>query len=109
MSFRRQAIYDLLHRLDYSSLMSRPQHEEADAEIQEFFKEIVVDQIQAIAAAHPEEQIQIYFQDEARFGQKGTTTRIGRAGARTARGAADPSSRSTFWRRSASARGRCRG
>ena len=52
--FHRQAIDDLLHRLDYSSLMPRPQHEQANPEVQEFFKEIVVEQIDAIAAAHPE-------------------------------------------------------
>ena len=68
---RRQAIYDLLHRLDYSSLMPRPQHEQANPEVQEFFKEIVVEQIDAIAAAHTEEQIHTYFQDEARFGRRG--------------------------------------
>ena len=73
---RRQAVYDLLHRLDYSSLMPRPQHEQANPEVQEFFKEIVVEQIDAIAAAHPEEEIHTYFQDEARFGQKGTITRV---------------------------------
>src|SRR5271165_1684785 len=75
VSLRRQAIYDLLHRLDYSSLMPRPQHEQANPEVQEFFKEIVVEQIDAIAAAHPEEEIHTYFQDEARFDQKGTITR----------------------------------
>ena len=59
-----------------SSLMPRPQHEQANPEVQEFFKEIVVEQIDAIAAAHPEEEIHTYFQDEARFGQKGTITRV---------------------------------
>src|SRR3954447_434368 len=73
---RRQAVYDLLHRLDYSSLMPRPQHEQANPEVQEFFKEIVVEQIDAIAGAHPEEEVHTYFQDEARFGQKGTLTRV---------------------------------
>ena len=76
VSLRRQAIDDLLHRLDYSSLMPRPQHEQANPEVQEFFKEIVVEQIDAIAAAHPEEEIHTYFEDEARFGQKGTITRV---------------------------------
>ena len=72
----RQAIYDLLHRLDFSSLMPRPQHEQANPEVQEFFKEIVVEQIDAIAAAHPEKEVHTYFQDEARFGPKGTITRV---------------------------------
>src|SRR6266436_3918346 len=72
----RQAIYDLLHRLDFSSLMPRPQHEQANPEVHEFFKEIVVEQIDAIAEAHPEKEVRTYFQDEARFGQKGTITRV---------------------------------
>ena len=76
VSLRRQATYDLLHRLGYSSLMPRPRHDQANPEVQEFFKEIVVEQIGAIAAAHPEQEVHTYFQDEARFGQKGTLTRV---------------------------------
>ena len=76
VTLRRQAIYDLLHRLDYSSLMPRPQHEQANPEVQEFFKEIVVEQIDAIAEKHPDQEVRTYFQDEARFGQKGTITRV---------------------------------
>ena len=48
-----QAVYDLLHRLGYSSLMPRPQHEDANPEVQAFFKEIVVEQIEAIAGRAP--------------------------------------------------------
>jgi transposase len=72
----RQAVYDLLHRLGYSDLMPRPHHEDANPEVQEFFKEIVVEQIDAIAAGHPAEQVRVYFQDEARFGTQGTITRV---------------------------------
>ena len=57
VTLRRQAIYDLLHRLDYSSLMPRPQHEQANPEVQEFFKEIVVEQIDALAEAHPRKEV----------------------------------------------------
>ena len=76
VTLRRQAVYDLLHRLGYSSLLPRPQHEQANPEVQEFFKEIVVEQIDAIAAAHPVQEVHTYFQDEARFGQRGTITRV---------------------------------
>jgi transposase len=69
-------VYKLLDRLDYSSLMPRPQHEEADEELQAIFKEVVVDQIQAIAEAHPGEEVQVWHEDEARFGQQGTLTRV---------------------------------
>jgi transposase len=76
VTLRRQAAYDLLHRLDFASLMPRPQHPEANEEVQEFFKEIVTEQIEAIAEQHPGDEIRIYFEDEARFGQQGTITRV---------------------------------
>jgi transposase len=72
----RQAVYDLLHRLGYSDLMPRPHHEDANPEVQEFFKEIVVEQIDAIAAERPGEEVRVYFQDEARFGTQGTIARV---------------------------------
>ena len=56
--------------------MPRPHHENANPEVQEFFKEIVVEPIEAIAADHPGEQVRVYFQDEARFGTQGTITRV---------------------------------
>ncbi len=71
-----QAVYDLLHRLGYSDLMPRPHHEQANPEVQAFFKEIVVEQIDAIAAEHPSKQVRVYFQDEAWFGTQGTITRV---------------------------------
>src|SRR3954453_3713526 len=69
-------VYKLLDRLDYSSLVPRPQHEDADEELQAIYKEVVVDQIQAIEEAHPGEEVQVWHQDEARFGQQGTLTRV---------------------------------
>jgi transposase len=71
-----QAVYDLLHRHGFSSLMPRPQHKDADEELQAIFREVVVDQIQAIREAHPEEDVQVWFEDEARFGQQGTMARV---------------------------------
>ena len=110
VTLRRQAIYDLLHRLDYSSLMPRPQHEQANPEVQEFFKEIVVEQIDALAEAHPQKEVRTYFQDEARFGQKGTITRVwARRGSRprAVRHRRD-SPRSPCWRPTAPPQGRGR-
>ncbi len=89
VSLRRQAIYDLLHRLDYSSLMPRPQHEQANPEVQEFFKEIVVEQIDAIAAAHPEEEIHTYFRMKPASARRGRSHESRAAGFATACGAAD--------------------
>jgi transposase len=69
-------VYKLLHRLGYSDLMPRPQHPETHPEAQAFFKEIVVEQIAAIAEQHPDQEVQVWHQDEARFGQQGTLTRV---------------------------------
>ena len=33
-------------------------------------------QIEALRAAHPQERVEVWFQDEARFGQPGTLTRV---------------------------------
>ena len=71
-----QAVYDLLARFGYSSLVPRPQHEDANPEVQEFFKEIVVEQIDAIAGQHPDREVRVFFEDEARFGTQGTITRV---------------------------------
>jgi transposase len=72
----RQAVYNLLHRLGFSSRMPRPQHKDADERLQAIYREVVVDQIEAIREAHPDQQVQIWFEDEARFGQQGTLTRV---------------------------------
>ena len=71
-----QAVYDLLHRLGFTPLMPRPQHKDADEDVQKHFRKIVPDQIQAIAEAHPDEETRVYFEDEARFGQQGTLCRV---------------------------------
>src|SRR3954447_26562757 len=69
-------VYRLLHRLGYNNLMPRPQHPDASPEAQAFFKEVVVEHIEAIAEQHPGKEVQVWTQDEARFGQKGTLTRV---------------------------------
>jgi len=70
------SVYDLLHRLGYSCLQPRPKHRKADAEAQAAFKEELPKQLAQIAEDHPRKRLRIYFQDEARFGQQGTTTNV---------------------------------
>ena len=89
VKLRRQAIYDLLHRLDYSSLMPRPQHEQANPEVQEFFKEIVVEQIDAIAAGIPRRRFIPISRMKPASARRGRSHGSGRAGFATACGAAD--------------------
>jgi hypothetical protein len=69
-------VYRLLDRLEYSDLMLRPQHEEADVELHAIFKEAVLDQIRAIAEAHPGSEVLVWHQHEARFGPQGSITRV---------------------------------
>jgi transposase len=69
-------VYHLLHRLGYSYLRPRPRHRKADPEKQAAFVREWPDRLHAIAAAQPAKRLRIYFQDEARFGQQGTTTNV---------------------------------
>lgn len=70
------AVYRLLHGLGYSYLRPRPRHRQADPAAQEAFRRELPDRLRAIAAAHPEKRLRVYFQDESRFGQQGTLTNV---------------------------------
>ena len=69
-------IYQILHRLGYSYLRPRPRHRRADPEAQEEFQREIPVRLQAIASKHPGKPVRVYFQDESRFGQHGTTTNV---------------------------------
>lgn len=70
------AIYHLQHRLGYSYLRPRPRHRRADPKAQEKFKWELPARLQALGEAHPDKRLRVYFQDESRFGQQGTTTNL---------------------------------
>lgn len=70
------AVYALLHRLGYSYLRPRPRHAKANPEAQASFKAQLPQRLAEIAQAHPDRRLRVYFQDEARFGQQGTTTNV---------------------------------
>lgn len=69
-------VYYLLHQMGYSSLMPRPRHRKADPEAQEAFQRELPEMINKVARNHPKKRLRIYFQDESRFGQQGTLTRV---------------------------------
>jgi len=69
-------VYDLLHRLGYSCLQPRPKHYRSDPELQEKFKRELPGELSKVAKAHRGKRIRVYFQDEARFGQQGSVTRV---------------------------------
>ncbi len=70
------SVYNLLHRLEYSYLRPRPRHRKADPQAQAEFKEQLPRQLDKVAKAHPNRRLRVFFQDEARFGQQGTTTNV---------------------------------
>lgn len=70
------SVYWLLHRLGYSYLRPRPRHRKADPEKVQAFLQGWPKRLQAIAAAHPQKRLRVYFQDESRFGQQGTATNV---------------------------------
>ena len=70
------SVYWLLHRLGYSYLRPRPRHRKSDPEKVEAFLQDWPERLKTIAAAHPQKRLRVYFQDESRFGQQGTTTNV---------------------------------
>jgi len=70
------AIYGLLHRMGYSYLRPRTKHYKADPEAQAAFLAQLPRRLADIQAAHPDKRLRLFFQDESRFGQQGTTTNL---------------------------------
>ena len=73
---RLSSIYALLHRLGYSCLRPRPRHPKSDPVAVATFIEQLPGRLAAIATAHPDRRLRIYFEDESRFGQQGTSTDV---------------------------------
>jgi transposase len=69
-------VYNLLHRLGYAYLRPRPRHTKANPGLQAAFKSQLAQRLEEITRAHPNRRLWVYFQDEARFGQQGTTTNV---------------------------------
>jgi len=75
--YSRSGMYHVLNRLNFSWITARSKHPKQDPEAQEVFKKNFLEYVQN---CHPKgvplEQVDIWFQDEARVGQQGTQTRI---------------------------------
>lgn len=70
------AVYYLLHSLGYSYLRPRPKHHKADPVAVEAFRQEWGSRLETIVSQHPDRQLRVYFQDESRFGQQGTTPNV---------------------------------
>ena len=69
-------VYHVLHQLGYSYLSPRPRHRRANPAAQEQFKLQLPTRLQALRQQHSDKRVRVYFQDESRFGQQGTTTNV---------------------------------
>lgn len=70
------AVYHLLHHLGYSYLSPRPRHRRSNPAAQEQFKLELPARLQVLREQHADQRVRVYFQDESRFGQQGTTTNV---------------------------------
>ena len=70
------SVYWLLHRLGYSCLRPRPRHRQSDPEAMREFQESWPQRIRELSEKYPDKRLRVYFQDESRFGQQGTTTNV---------------------------------
>ena len=70
------SVYQWLHRWGFSYLRPRPRHRRADPAAQAQFRRELPARLATIAAEHRGQQVRVYFQDESRFGQQGTTTNV---------------------------------
>jgi transposase len=70
-----EGMRQILHQLNLRPLSCRPQHPKADPALQADFRQTFAARLAEIAAAHPGQTIEVWFQDETRVGQKGMKTR----------------------------------
>lgn len=64
-------VYDLLQRLKFSRIKPRPQHEKNNPELMaQWLREKLPEKVAAVRKAHPDKQIEFWFQDEMRYGNK---------------------------------------
>jgi hypothetical protein len=73
--FSQWGLSCLLKRLNLSRQKTRPSHPKSNPAAKAASKRKLPSKLQGIAAEHPDARLQLWCQDEARFGQKGRTTR----------------------------------
>jgi transposase len=76
VEFSTSGVYSFLHRVGLSWTSTRPQHEKNDPSAMSFWKRTTLPEtIQKTQASRPNTKIEIWFQDEMRFGEKTTLSR----------------------------------
>nr|WP_201294510.1 IS630 family transposase [Colwellia sp. 20A7] len=74
--YQKSNVYDTLHQLELSWVTTRSKHPKQSIETQETFKKFQFETIAKIPLSISLDQVDVWFQDEARFGQQNTTTRV---------------------------------
>ncbi|WP_284205863.1 IS630 family transposase [Psychromonas marina] len=76
VQYKKSNIYNLLHELNLSWIATRSKHLKQSIDAQENFKNFQIKTILKIPGHVALDRVDIWFQDEARFGQQNTTTKI---------------------------------
>nr|WP_193277924.1 IS630 family transposase [Vibrio navarrensis] len=74
--YHPDSIYYLLDHMGLSWITSRSKHPKQSQEVQDDFKKFKIETILKIPGHIALEHVDVWFQDEARFGQQNTTTRL---------------------------------
>lgn len=75
--YSRNAVSRLLRRLGLVRLRPRPRHQKQDqAAFDRWRGETLPQMLREIRAQHPERRLEVWYQDESRFGQKTQSTRL---------------------------------
>ncbi|TEW53788.1 winged helix-turn-helix domain-containing protein [Psychromonas sp. RZ22] len=72
--YHLSSVYKLLHRLGFSWITSRSKHPKQSIEAQEDFKKFQIETILKIPGHIAVDKVDIWLQDEARFGQQNIPT-----------------------------------
>lgn len=70
-TYSQKSVYSILHRLDFSRIRPRPQHEKYDhAKVMHWKTNTLLDFYEMVAKKNLNKEIEFWFQDETRFGNK---------------------------------------
>ncbi|WP_096777883.1 IS630 family transposase [Photobacterium toruni] len=75
-NYHPDSIYYLLKRMGFSWITSRSKHPKQSQQAQDNFKKFKIKTILKIPGHIALDKVDVWFQDEARFGQQNTTTRL---------------------------------
>jgi len=70
LQISRSTVYRFIKKNDFKKLLPRPIHVKNDKELMSKWKEEINFTINEVKCMHKEKEIEIYFQDESRFGQQ---------------------------------------